>query len=196
MKSILLVAVAFAFIGANVHSTEIVEIQLPQLLGSYCVTSACTSHHDIHFQLPRVPLAIHDVRIHISGTVNPGQYDCDFGDGLPIVPHPYSMEFFASMPDTVGGYPWVVDGGSPEEAGQFDLTIPFRELYGWPVTWDFLNAGYGNFEFSGMPHGLLVDCQVLIWPEAVIEQAALIIEGDFEVGVESSTWGSIKSLFR
>jgi hypothetical protein len=188
--------VAFAFIGANAHSTEIVEIQLPQLLGSYCMTSACTSHHDIHFQLPRVPLAIYDVRIRISGTVNVGQYECDFCGGCPTGPYPYSMEFFASMRDTVGGYSWVADGGSPEESGEFELTIPFKELYGWPVTWDFLNAGYGNFGFSGMPHGLLVDCQVPIWPEAVIEQAALIIEGDFEVGVESSTWGSIKSLFR
>jgi hypothetical protein len=191
----LLIVLALALTTTGAMATELVEIQLPQLQGSYCF-STCTSTRSVEFNLDRLPLAIQGVRIHISGTVNVGQYTCDFGDGIPIGPLPYSMEFVASMKDTAGGYWWMADDLSPEESGSFDMVIPFRELYGWPVTWDFLQGGHGSFSFIGMGHMLLVDCSIPVWPEATIEHASLIIEGEFEVGVEQSTWGSIKSLFR
>ena len=191
----LLVLVALAIATTGAMATELVEIQLPQLEGSYCFDS-CTSTRSVEFTLGRLPLAIYDVRIHISGTVNVGQYTCDFGDGIPFSPAAFPMEFLAAMKDTVGGYSWMADTASPMKSGSFDMVTSFRELYGWPVTWDFLLGGHGSFWFTGMPPGLLVDCWLLVWPEATIEHASLIIEGDFEVGVEQSTWGSIKSLFQ
>jgi hypothetical protein len=106
------------------------------------------------------------------------------------------MEFVATIWDTVGGYWWVADELSPAESGQFELTIPFEEIYGWPVTWDFLRGGHANIEFSAYPGMLLVDCPPLVWPDATITSATVIVEGEFEIAVEQTTWGSIKALYR
>lgn len=196
MRHILLIVGVLAFNAVDAMPAEIVEVQVPQLIGSYCMDSSCVNNHHVHFGLSRHPLAVYHVWLHLSGTVTVGEYMCDFYGGMPEGPYPYRMDFLASMRDTVGGYWWMAEQWSSEQSGHFEITIPFRELYGWPVTWDFLRAGYGSFGFSAGPQGTLVDCWHLVWPNATIDEAALIIEGEFEVAVESSTWGSIKSLYR
>ena len=185
--------------ATDARSTEIVEVQLPQLIGWYGFDgSTCMCNRTVSFHLDRMPTVVSHVWLHLSGTVNVGQYTCDPdpGYGPPPTIYPYQMEFVAAMKDTVGGHWWMADDRSPAESGQFELTILFEELYGWPVTWDFLRGGHANIEFSGGPGMLLVDCPVLVWPDATITSASVRVEGEFPVAVEGSTWGGIKALYR
>jgi hypothetical protein len=191
----LLALIALAVVAMGATAGELVEIDLPQLEGMYCFDT-CGSSRLVDFQLDRLPLAIEGVRIHISGTVSVGQEMCDYGDGLLMGPFPYPMALVAQMMDTVGGHPWFAGAPLADESGNFDMVVPFRGLYGWPVTWDFLLSGHVKFSFAGEGSGLIPECWITELPEATIEHASLIIEGEFEVGVEQSTWGSIKSLFR
>ena len=193
----LLAYVALVLVATGATAGELVEIDLPQLEGRYCFDTCDYSNRSVDFQLDRFPLAIEGVRIHISGVASVGQEMCDlYGDGNVTGPSPYPMAFTAWMMDTVGGHPWFAGAPMPVESGSFDMVAPFRELYGWPVTWEFLLSGHVKFSFGGQLSGLFPECWITELPEATIEHASLTIEGEFEVGVEQSTWGSIKSLFR
>jgi hypothetical protein len=189
----MLVALTVALGGSS--SAEIIEVPLPTLQGWYGIDGACICYGDADFQLVRVPMAIDGVSIRLSGTVHVGQYSCKF----LAVPHtyPYRFYFSASMRDTVSGFLWGADDLSGEESGEFELVASFEQLSSdWPVTWDFLMAGYGRVNLTAMPDCILVDCDVLDWPSATIEEATLLIEGEFAVSVDRSTWGSIKALFK
>ncbi|MCX5753726.1 MAG: hypothetical protein NTW97_08805 [Candidatus Krumholzibacteria bacterium] len=191
----LLALVALVVVATDATAGELVEIDLPQLEGTYCFDT-CDPSRLVDFQLDRLPLAIEGVCIHISGIVSVGQEMCDlYGDGSVTGPFPYPMALVAWMMDTVGGHPWFAGAPLPDESGSFDMVVSFRELYGWPVTWDFLLSGHVNFSFAGEGSGLIPECWVTDLPQATVEHASLIIEGEFEVAVEQSTWGSIKSLF-
>lgn len=187
--------VALMIAASGAISAETIEVPLPTLQGWYGIDGACICYGDAYFQLSRMPSMINGVSIRLSGTVHVGQYTCDFGTG-PYT-YPFRFYFHASMRDTVSGFLWGADGNSPEDSGDFEVLVPFRQTsIHWPVTWDFLMAGYGRVNLTAMPEGIIVDCDVLDWPSATIEDAALLIDGEFEVSVDQSTWGSIKALFQ
>jgi len=184
---------------ATTLGAEMVSVRLPTIEGRYFVdlsVPAIYYDRDAHFELERIPLTVSGVSIHISGSFVVGQTQCDF-DGLPPLPEPFPqhIEYFASMDDTINGGVFGAATTSPTESGSFEYTLPFSGIPGHVISWDFLKAGYGalhmNINFISFP-----ECSILVWPEATIEDAELIIEGEFPVAVDQSTWGSIKSLFR
>jgi hypothetical protein len=196
MRHLILSLILLSVVATDAMATEIVQVQFPQLPGFYSIASTCACNRSAPFRLSRKPLTVNHVWLHLAGTVNVGQYMCDSGIGPPTGPYPYPMEFVATIQDTVGGHPWMADDVSPGESGEFELAIPFKEIYGWPVTWDFLRGGHANIEFTAFPGMLLVDCPPLVWPDATITSAEVIVEGEFEIAVEQTTWGSIKALYR
>jgi hypothetical protein len=178
---------------ADIASAETLEVQLPQLVGLYSKDG--TLGRSASFQLGKIPTTVLQVEVRISGTVNLGQYQCDFGTGPGEAPYPYNGIIFSmQMPDTVADY-WWFGGAISGNGGQFEHTIVFNALTGHPVTWDFLKAGYGEIQFGAGPYNPWVECSAVVWPEATVKEAVLIVEGDFVVGVEKSTWGNIKALF-
>jgi hypothetical protein len=182
-------------IAASSHVlAEVIEVPLPTLQGWYGIDGVCVCYGDAYFQLGRKPNVINGVSLRLSGTVHVGQYTCDFGTGPNT--YPFRFYFSASMWDTVSGYPWGAHAYSPEESGEFEVLAPFRQFYHWPATWEFLLAGYGRVYLTASPEGIFTDCDALDWPSATIEDAVLMIDGEFEVSVDQSTWGSIKALFQ
>ena len=195
MRRAILIFAAMVIAAADPAAAEIIEIPLPTLQGWYGIDEACICYGEAFFQLERMPIVISSVAIRLSGTATVGQYTCDFGIGPQS--YPFRFYFSASMRDTVSGYLWGAYGDSPEESGAFEFVAPFKQVLSrWPVSWDFLMAGYSRVNLTAMPEGIIVDCGVLDWPSATIEAATLIVEGEFKIAVDQSTWGSIKALFR
>jgi hypothetical protein len=194
MHKVLFIFAMGLLVAADVVSAETLEVQLPQLVGLYSMDGV---HSRLaSFRFDRTPTAISRVSIRISGTVNLGQYECWFGiEPGPGPPELNGIFFGAGLPDTVSGNPWVGDVVSAD-GGPFEHTMVFRQLYGMPVTWDFLKGGYGEIEFTAGPSNMFLECSAIIWPDATVNEAVFIVEGDFVVGVEKTTWGSIKELFR
>jgi hypothetical protein len=197
-KRTFLLALAFQIWVATGLGAETVSVPLPTIEGRYYVdlsVPAVYYNRQAHFELERVPLTVSTVWIHISGVFVVGQTQCDFNGPPPDAPFPQRMEYLASIKDTINGSWWAADEMSPAESGAFEYTLPFSQLTGDVISWEFLKAGYGSLEmlvtFCSFP-----ECTILVWPEATIEHAELIIEGQFPVAVDHSTWGSIKALYR
>ncbi|MFH1011275.1 MAG: hypothetical protein V1784_08580, partial [bacterium] len=107
----------------------------------------------------------------------------------------HSVYFHASIKDTESGNYW---SGSDlaDTSGAFAAELTFEELYGSPVTWDFLQTQTGTLHFQCGPTAILGVCVMTVWPCATITEATLIIEGEFEVATDNQSWGVIKSLYK
>ena len=193
MRGLFLMIMLIAIALSESVSAEIVEVPLPELLGRYYTEETVTRYAS--FQLDRAPLSVAAVSLRITGTHALGEIWCEMGSPI-MVPLPYSVAFGASIPDTVNGYWWMAWQAAPLPSGDFEIVLPFTELYGWHVTWEFLRAGYGEVRLDGPGAGHVLLCTVSIWPDATVTDAVLVIDGEFPVATEGSTWGSIKALFR
>ena len=193
MRAFLLIIVLTALALSESVPAEVVEVPLPELQGRYFIEDTVTRY--ARFQMDAAPLSIAGVSIRITGTHILGEIWCELASPI-TVPLPYSVAFTASIPDTVNGYWWMAADKSQLLSGDFEITMPFREIYGWYVTWDFLLAGYGEVRLDGPPAGYVLLCNPTIWPDATVTNAVLLVEGEFPVGTDQSTWGSIKALFR
>ena len=193
MRAFILTFVLVAFALLESPSAEIVQVQLPELQGRYFTEdtiSRCAA-----FQIDPAPFSIAGVSIRLTGTHNYGEIWCEAGAGISV-PQPYPVAFHGSIPDAVNGDWWMASFPGEMPSGDFEITMPFVELYGWHVTWDFLLAGYGEVRLDGPGAGFLLICTPMIWPEATITDAVLLVDGEFPVSTKTGTWGSIKALYR
>ena len=196
MRVIPLALIIITLAAAAAFASEIVQVPLPELAGHYAYGS---STRYTPFRMERLPVVVYSVSIRFTGSVTVGEYYCccdPFGEEEG--PYPCPMDFWATFQDTVNGHPWSAETHMPDPpvSGNFDVTVPFRGLYGWTVTWDFLRAGYGTVQLQGTPPGFIIECSPTIDPEATITSATLIVTADFPVAVEQSNWGGIKSLYQ
>jgi hypothetical protein len=197
MKGIVVLALAFQALALTGAGAGTVSVPLPMIQGRYYVDESIPAmyyNRQDHFELARIPLSVSGVWLHISGTFAVGETSCWLSDPADPDTFPQSLEFFASLDDTTGAWDPMADAVSGTVSGAFEYTMPFSRA-SHEVNWEFLKAGYGLLDMS-ITLGMFPECSVLLWPEATIEHAELIIEGEFPVAVEHSTWGSIKSLFR
>jgi len=193
MRGFILITVIMAIVLSESAPAEVVEVPLPDLQGRYFTEDTVTRYAS--FQMDAAPLSIAGVSIRISGTHIVGEIMCEAEAGF-MVPQPYSVAFRASMPDAVNGDLWTASQISPLASGDFEITIPFGQIYGWYVTWDFLLAGYGEVRLDGPGAGFILTCSPTIWPDATVTEAVLLVDGEFPVATKGSSWGSIKALFR
>jgi len=194
MKKILCVPLMLLFsVAARPSSAhELITIPLPGIEGRYSFPER-TYGRNMHFELDRIPVSVNRVWIHITGVFSFGETWCNTSGTLEG-PYPQGVEYLAEMKDTISGK-WFYASSVPSQSGVFEYTSQFKNFYGQTASWDFLMAGYGNL-YMNINFGLIPECWVTIWPEGTLGTAELIIEGDFPVAVDQSTWGSIKSLFR
>jgi len=188
MRSIL-ASIAFLCLFAPAVHAVVVEIPLPGLLGNYPLSETNgTRTTTVH--LPQAPSVIHSVSFRIAGTAVLGSVTCDeFGNGA------WAMDYFADMKDQslklllAAPHPPVVPDGP------FGWTAPFETTDG--ATWDFLLDGEGEISLTGAPALLIGLChEPWVVPSGTVTEAVLIIDAEFPVATEPSTWGKIKALYR
>lgn len=199
MKKILCALVVLTLAAAPpARALETVTVPLPGVEGRYWVdTLGMVPHYSraFHFRMERIPISVNRVWIHLSGTAVTGEMRCapSYVGDPNVGPYPLPLGLYPAFVDTVSGGVLGATCRMPDDGGAFDCTSRLDPILGYE-TWDFLEAAYGNIlvDASFM---ILVECWPTIWPEATIESAELLIEGEFPVAVERTTWGSIKSLY-
>ncbi len=179
----------------SINSGEIVQYELPGLLGTY--TEEGITSRSTDFQFDRMPDTIYSVKLMLAGVLAQGTQFCDFGG----INAPLGMNFTSTVPDTISDGIWNVDydieGHSHDWNDiEFDSTLSFISKN--DETWEFLEAESGIvvIHASNMPLAIYNHCGVLDDPSCEIVSAAIIIDADFQVGIESLSWGAIKSLLR
>jgi hypothetical protein len=166
------------FLARPAHAV-VVEIPLPGLLGAYPPVLRTTS-----FELSAPPSAIHGVSLRISGTLEFGMLDCEEGQ------FPTGCNARGDMWDAPT-HLWSA-GYYMDMAGYFSWTQPFETSSG--ATWNFLADGSGEITFQA--GYVLTWCFELRPPTVTVTEAVLIVDAEFPVAIESSTWGKIKALYR
>jgi hypothetical protein len=183
-------AIALLCLVAHSAHATVIEIPLPGLLGNYPV-SGSNDERTTTFQLPQTPTLIHGVSFRIAGTAVVGSVDCDeYGDNAP-----WPMDFLAEMQDATSN--WWLASPHPyvRPDGAFGWTASFHSSDG--ATWGFLLDGEGEIILFGGPGGLIADChQPWVIPSGSVTEAVLIIDAEFPVATEPSTWGRVKALYR
>jgi hypothetical protein len=174
---------------ATAAAAEVVEIPLPALLGDYPFSAGSVSR-TVAFQLPRIPTVIHGVSFRIVGTSNIGVADCH-GVGTADL---WPMEFVAEMKYSPDDY-WQAREEPSYSFGIFTRTAEFEPALE-TTTWEFLLDGEGEVTLVGAPLAALEQCDPLVFPTGNIIEAVLIVDAEFTLAVEPSTWGRIKALYR
>lgn len=174
---------------ATAASAEVVEISLPALLGHYPVSPGNTSR-TVAFQLPRIPTVIHGVSFRVVGTSNIGVANCH-GIGTADL---WPMEFVAEMKYSSDDY-WRALEDPSYASGSFTRTSEFEGTTE-ATTWEFLMDGAGEVTLFGSPLSTLELCDPILVPTGNITEAVLIVDAEFTLAVEPSTWGRIKALYR
>ena len=178
LPSVLLLLVA-ATAGASV-----IEVPLTTLHGNYPATRLQG------FQLEQAPSVINSVSIRVTGVQTPGSITCESGG-----PFSWPMAFTVSMSDEPNGY-WIA-GVTPDfDAVSFSQTTQFQATNPG-TTWSFLIDGAAEVTIDGWPAGLIGSCYIdPAPPTGVINEAVLIIDAEYAIKTEPSTWGKIKALYR
>jgi hypothetical protein len=182
-------------LGVYATHAEIVEVPLPEFNGDYPGEGIIVPRV-VSFQLERVPTVVHGASIRLAGETDVGQLFCS-GAGLDGY-HSWPFNFYAILRDSVSGGSWKADTyAALDQGGPFEITIDFKARSGPTPTWSFLLDGESDIELTGGPVGYVAVCSALTPPpSAVINEATLLIDGDFPIPVEQSTWGRVKAVFK
>jgi hypothetical protein len=179
----LALVLSFLLLG-SAAAAETVEIPLPSLLGPYPFGDLDPTRIAT-VVLDQAPLAVSGISIRLGGTMTAGVAAC------PDDEQPWPLEFIA----------WLADPSCTPvpSANIWDLpTGPFScQLSLAPLPPAGL-AGTPTLEIRlfGAPAMLVGICTGLQEPVAQLEEAVLVIEGDFPVADEGRTWSAVKEICR
>ena len=189
MTRALVLIIFLATVANHYAATEIIEISLPALHGTYPLDDT-NGERTASFQLPQPPIVINGAWFRISGTAEVGAATCEWGG-----PYPWAMDFFTYMTTEEFNRIWLATENMPEEDGEFGWIAEFRPSPR-TTTWSFLMDGEGKISLFGAPAGLVDLCHPATPPPTgTVAEAVLIIDAEFPVPVRQSTWGRIKALF-
>ncbi len=180
-------AIAIIVLGLVLPSpgrAEVIEIPLPGLLGEYPAVRTVT------FQLPGLPDAIHGAAFCIAGAAQVGVADC----GIPGEANLWPLVFTARMQDTPN-QDWEATHEPKYLTGLFTWTADFGATTD-STTWDFLMDGEAEIGLTGVPLEDLNSCTPVLVPYGEVTEAVLILDVEFLLAVESTTWGRVKQLYR
>jgi hypothetical protein len=189
MFKTLVVLVGAMVVAANWVNGEIVEIPLPELLGVYPLDEH-NATRTTTFELPDVPVLIYGASFRVSGTATVGSVSCEWGG-----PYAWTMDIYASMQDTSFAHVWLASAAMPQDPGPFAWTAEFWRTPP-TTTWGFLMDGEADLSLTGGPLPLVDLCwPVSEFPRATVVEAVLIVDAEFPVPVEATSWGRIKALY-
>ena len=177
-----------AFSGAE---AEIINVPLAGLNGVY--TCQPSPSRTAVFTLRSVPVVVRSVSIKLSGETTVRQWFCDLDP-----PFDLPVTLYAAIPDPLTGGVWYTYGVAAPVTGPFEIErrfVPYAPEYFGQPTWDFLRTG-GNVGVYGGGAPIIDICwSIGELSSATVTSASLLIDGDFPIPVEPTTWGHIKSLF-
>ena len=168
---------------------EIVEVSLPELNGYYGDSIITRS---AHFNLARIPNEVHNVSIKLRGVADTGLLNCEGAYGQMIL-GPWWTNYDISMLDYTSGQLWKANFTYEDSSSVLDTTRTFWAGSG--ATWEFLKSGQGDLILRWYPLGIILLCSSIREPNVTIYDANLIIDGEFPVPIEKTTWGAIKSIY-
>jgi hypothetical protein len=185
-KKTLLLAV-IAWLGSAMGArAELLEVALPALLGLYPVSPGEFAR-TATIVLPKLPQVIHGCSLRIAATGTIGVANCGGVGQLDSWP----MEYVAEMQ----GNEWIAFHEPYFSAGSFESTATFESFAGGS-TWDLLLDGQADVTMNGAPWSALGSCDPIVRPTGKILEAYFVIDAEFGLPVESTTWGKIKALYR
>lgn len=167
-------------------AAETVEVALPALLGPYPVSPGEFAR-TATVVLPKTPQLIHGCSLRIVATGTIGVADCGSIGHLDAWP----MEYVAEME----GNEWIAFHDPHFSPGLFESTATFEPFIGEP-TWELLLDGQADVTLSGAPWSALGSCDPVVVPMGNVLEAYFVVDADFELPVEATTWGRIKALYR
>jgi hypothetical protein len=185
---IVALALVFCLLPLSKSDSEVIEIPLPELTGSYNID---TLSRTVAFDLGQCLAEIHQVWIRWAGT---STYGTGHGDGVerPVEPwFDWPGSLSATMDTDEPGYWHAIS--QPAE-GAFEDTALFRPIS--DVTWEFLLDGAGEVEFY-FELGTFLGGVMVVPPSLELDSVFPILDATLATGVgNTSTWGEIKSLYR
>jgi hypothetical protein len=173
---------------AQLASSTIVEVPLPELTGRYFTDEVY--QRNCTFVLSAPPTVVHSAALRLIGTSTIRLAYCDndmFTFSIPV-------QFLGRMLDETTGGEWDANTIRSED-GAFNVTVPFVPFA--QASWAFLQQN-GTAQINLLGYGTpdIDSCWPLtLWSEAFVEQAVLIIDAEFPIPIEQSTWGRVKALF-
>ena len=192
MKITTCILIFVVFIGGNAPA-ETIQIELSELLGAYN-PEMTYGERATTVALPNIPIEITKVWYCVSGAVTIGEMRCDLGLGWEYSDLPVIHDMSIKDPNSGN---WWSGGEQSDESGDFEFQIDLKRfnLYEPPATWDFLKSGIVTVRFMSSPPWILGVCGITEFPETNITSITLLIEGEFQVGTESYSWGAIKAIY-
>ena len=183
-----------SLVGPNVARSELREIHLPELRGTYVVINLFSLEATVKvakFQIVPAPIAVHKATLRIKGLSVLGEIAC-----LPEIggPFPWSYPFYSHLRDSKS-YPGFTSFGEAPE-GTFELMIDYRAQFGATVDWiDVLGDGKSKVYLGGGGVGFIAMCGATISPIVVVTEVVLLVDAEFPGPIKESTWGRIKALY-
>jgi hypothetical protein len=170
---------------------EVIEVPLTGLNCAY--TCQPSPSRTAVFTLRSILVVVRSVSIRLSGETTVRQWFCDLDP-----PFDLPVTLYAAIPDPLTGGEWYTYGVAAPVTGPFEMErrfVPYAPKYFGQPTWDFLRTG-GSVTVYGGGAPIIDIC----WPigelsDATVSGASLLVDGDFPIPVEPTTWGHIKSLF-
>ena len=188
MKRIAMVLMILTLVPASLANAEIIQIALPDLLGTYPITMSLAERTAAFSFTP--PAAINGASFRVSGVATVGSLMCEG------TPGPYPIEILAYMfPDEAGW--WYAEEPMSDVPGAFTWTAQFESTPPHPVgpSWDFLMDGEGELILFGAGPPIIGICSIVSSPSAIITEAVLILDVVSTVPTEVTTWGQIKAIY-
>jgi hypothetical protein len=164
---------------------------LPDLIGHY--SGAAPETRTALFDLGVAPRIVRGAKIGLVGGATVGVLVCP--DPITLEPRefPWPFELDATIKDAAPGDFWIAGGWTANEAGPFAILDDFRPLGGG---WTFLDDGKGQVDLRVVPTGYIAECIPTVVPALlIVTEAYLVLDAEFPVPVETTTWGQIKALY-
>ena len=168
---------------------DVLEIPLSEVLGAY--PDGQIVERTASFDLGFSPTRINGAWIQFTGTATTAVLECDGGST-----DTWRMEFYVMLPDDTTGGQWIAFESTPISDGIFAFSWVFATSGTQPATWDFLADGTGEVVIYGGPMPLVGLCgPITPPPEALIDEAVLVLDLEAPITIEARTWGDVKALF-
>jgi len=193
-----LMFLAIALNAPSLAASDIVTVSFPGLCERY--EGRWTIRDTLAFELDRVPVNIYSASIRIVGESYPALCYCDFWSPIGLAAWRFSYKAILDDAESGGSWEaWFVTSTASwreSEIEPFDMTLDLSPSDG--ATWAFIAGGAGELIFEIIPTGHCygASCYSVGLPAVRFSEVSLIVEADFLDGLDYSSWGAIKALFR
>ena len=163
-----------------------IEVEMSDLVWEYSDPQSGFHEGSATYSIAPTPTSIDSAFVRFVGTAELGVLECP-----ELVDWAFQLTAWFSVP---GSSVHRLASKLVWESGQFDLTAELLS-FGEGASLDFLLEGTGTVELEGF--SAVTICPVgHSYSLATVESVYLLVEGDFLVATETSSWGGIKCLYR